>query len=35
MIFLIEYNRSEGCIVTFKVFEDTERSKAANSRPRD
>ena len=32
MIFLIEYNRPEGRIVTFKVFEDSERRKAADSR---
>ena len=32
MIFLIEYHRGEGRIVTFKVFEDSERSKAEKSR---
>jgi len=28
MIFLIEYNRPEGRLVTFKTFTDEERSKA-------
>ncbi len=32
MIFLIEYNRPEGRIVTFTVFDDSERLKAENSR---
>lgn len=32
MIFLIEYNRPEGRIVTFKVFDDSDRSRAENSR---
>jgi hypothetical protein len=32
MIFLIEYERSRGHIVTFKVFDDAERSKAENAR---
>ncbi len=32
MLFLIEYNRSEGRIVTFKNFDDAERSKAEQSR---
>lgn len=32
MIFLIEYHRPEGRIVTFRVFEDSERLKAENSR---
>ncbi len=32
MFFLIEYYRPEGRIVTFKVFENSERVKAENSR---
>jgi hypothetical protein len=32
MLFLIEYKRSEGRIVTFKTFNDSERSKAERSR---
>jgi len=32
MIFLIEYNRSEGSIVTFRYFDDSERRKAEDSR---
>jgi hypothetical protein len=28
MIFLIEYNRPEGRLITFKTFADEERSKA-------
>jgi hypothetical protein len=32
MIFLIEYSRPEGIIVTRRVFEDREREKAANAR---
>ena len=32
MIFLIEYNRREGRIVTFKVFDDSDRAEAENSR---
>lgn len=32
MIFLIEYNRPKGRIVTFQRFQDSERLKAANSR---
>jgi hypothetical protein len=32
MIFLIEYQRSEGRIVTFKVFEDSEQSSAETAR---
>jgi hypothetical protein len=32
MIFLIEYNRPEGRIVTFTVFEESERRKAESSR---
>jgi hypothetical protein len=32
MLFLIEYNRSQGRIVTFKTFDDSERSKAERSR---
>jgi hypothetical protein len=32
MIFLIEYNRSRGEIVTFKTFEDANRNEAADIR---
>ena len=32
MIFLIEYNRPEGRIVTFKTFTDSERSVAETTR---
>ncbi len=32
MIFLIEYNRSRGEIVTFKTFEDANKDEAANIR---
>ena len=32
MIFLIEYNRGEGRIVSFRVFDDSEREDAENSR---
>lgn len=32
MIFLIEYNRSEGRIVTFTTFDDSDRLKAENLR---
>jgi hypothetical protein len=32
MIFLIEYNRNEGCIVTFQRFDDKQRRKAEESR---
>lgn len=32
MIFLIEYNRPEGGIVTFQRFKDSERLKAQNAR---
>ena len=32
MIFLIEYDRPKGCIVTLKDFRDSERLKAENSR---
>ena len=32
MIFLIEYNRPEGRIVTFKTFDPSERSIAENLR---
>ena len=32
MIFLIEYDRSQGRIVTFKGFDYAERSKAEDSR---
>ncbi|MBI3000448.1 MAG: hypothetical protein HYY46_18640 [Deltaproteobacteria bacterium] len=32
MIFLIEYNRPEGRLVTFKRFQDSERRKAQNAR---
>ena len=32
MIFLIEYERPKGCIVSMVTFEDSDRSKAENSR---
>ena len=32
MLFLIEYKRSEGRIVTLKTFDDTDRSKAEQTR---
>lgn len=32
MIFLIEYNRPQGRIVTFERFKDSEQLKAENSR---
>ena len=32
MIFLIEYNRSEGSIVTFRSFDDSQRREAENVR---
>jgi len=32
MIFLIEYNRPEGRIVTFKKFKDLERHRAEKAR---
>lgn len=32
MIFLIEYDRSEGRIITFETFEDSAREKAEDSR---
>lgn len=32
MIFLIEYNRSEGRIVSFRDFNDSERKNAENCR---
>lgn len=32
MIFLIEYNRPEGRLVTFERFKDSERLKAQNTR---
>lgn len=32
MIFLIEYNRSQGSIVTFRDFDDSQRSEAEASR---
>jgi hypothetical protein len=32
MLFLIEYDRSRGDIVTFKSFADSEREAAENSR---
>lgn len=32
MIFLIEYDRDRGNIVTFKSFEDSERQEAEDSR---
>jgi hypothetical protein len=28
MVFLIEYNRSEGVLVTFRTFEDAQRQQA-------
>jgi hypothetical protein len=32
MIFLLEYDRPSGLIVTYRMFEDAEREKAANAR---
>ncbi len=32
MIFLIQYNRPEGRVVLFDVFDDTERTRAENRR---
>ena len=32
MIFLVEYNRPEGRIITFERFKDSERLKAENLR---
>ena len=32
MIFLIEYDRAQGCIVAFKAFTDYERQEAEDSR---
>jgi hypothetical protein len=32
MIFLIEYNRSEGHVVTFRDFDDSQRREAEDSR---
>ncbi len=32
MLFLIEYNRKRGQIVTFESFDDTERKKAEDAR---
>ncbi len=32
MIFLIEYDRPQGRIVTFKTFDDLERLRAENTR---
>ena len=32
MIFLIEYNRSQGRIITFQVFNDTQRREAEDAR---
>lgn len=32
MIFLIEYNRKQGQIVTFRVFDKSERRKAEDER---
>ena len=32
MIFLIEYNRSEGSIVSFRSFDDSQRREAEKSR---
>jgi hypothetical protein len=32
MIFLIEYSRTQGRILTFTIFNDSERRKAENAR---
>ena len=32
MIFLIEYNRSEGRIVTFRAFDDSQQREAEDAR---
>lgn len=32
MLFLIEYDRNRGQIVTFKMFDDSERRKAEDAR---
>lgn len=32
MIFLIEYDRNGGSIVTFKIFDDSEQQRAAETR---
>ncbi len=32
MIFLIEYNRGEGCVISFRSFDDSQRHEAENSR---
>lgn len=32
MIFLIEYNRTEGSIINLETFDDSERRKAENAR---
>ncbi len=32
MIFLIEYNRSRGQIVTFETFDDSDRQKSEDAR---
>jgi hypothetical protein len=32
VIFLIEYHRPKGRLISFEVFEDTQRSEAENSR---
>jgi hypothetical protein len=32
MLFLLEYKRTQGRIVTFKTFDNSERSKAEQSR---
>jgi hypothetical protein len=32
MVFLIEYNKSEGRIVTFREFDDSQRREAENLR---
>lgn len=32
MIFLIQYSRPQGSLVTFKCFDDSEREKASNAR---
>ena len=34
MIFLIEYDRKEGRIVTFRDFDDSQRRKAEERAPR-
>ncbi len=32
MLFLIEYDRPSGCLVTFRKFADSERQKAQDTR---